>query len=116
MDLVEQQADAFTPELIVEDPRDNSGFLQIQHRASAGGFFYSDYSIGDHVTQGTPIGQILDMLGNCIDEVRCNQTGQIMIGMLIGTSFREENLETMKLVAVPILLQTLGLVAAGFLM
>lgn len=78
LDLVEQQAEAFTPELIVEDPRDNSGFLQIQHRASAGGFFYPDYSIGDHVTQGTQIGQILDVLGNCIDEVRCHQTGQII--------------------------------------
>ena len=36
--------------------------------------------------------------------------------MLIGTSFRQENLETMKLATLPILFQIIVLVSAGFLM
>ena len=45
-----------------------------------------------------------------------NQLGQIIFGMLIGTSFRQENLETMKLATLPILFQIIVLVSAGFLM
>ena len=45
-----------------------------------------------------------------------NQIGQIIFGILIGTSFRQENLETMKLATLPILLQIIILVTAGFLM
>ena len=43
-----------------------------------------------------------------------NQLGQIIFGMLIGTSFRQENLETMKLATLPILFQIIDLVSAGF--
>ena len=45
-----------------------------------------------------------------------NQIGQIIFGILIGTSFHQENLETMKLATLPILLQIVILVTAGFLM
>ena len=45
-----------------------------------------------------------------------NQLGQIIFGMLIGTSFRQENLETLKLATLPILFQIIVLVSVGFLM
>lgn len=60
---------------VVEDPRDNSGHLQVMHPASATGFFEPAVELNERVTAGQVWGRIVDPFGLPIGEVRAAESG-----------------------------------------
>lgn len=64
---------------IVEDNRDQSGFLQIQHPSPCAGYFEPAVSLGDIVKKGQKLGEILDALGEEPVEVLCLDEGLVLM-------------------------------------
>jgi predicted deacylase len=64
---------------IIEDPRDRSGYLQIQHPAPTDGFFSPAIALGDHVQSGQLIGSVVDVLGENKREVMTADAGMVVM-------------------------------------
>ena len=64
---------------VVEDPRDQSGHLQIQHPAPMAGFFDPSVALGDVVRAGDLIGTVCDCLGNRLEPVHADQAGVVLM-------------------------------------
>ncbi|MDA0832500.1 MAG: M14 family metallopeptidase [Planctomycetota bacterium] len=64
---------------IVEDDRDQSGHLQIQHPASVAGYFEPAVTLGDVVRKGDTLGAILDPLGENPVAVNCLDDGLVLM-------------------------------------
>lgn len=65
-------------EHVVEDPRDNSGHLQVMHPAPATGFFEPAVQLNDRVTSGQLWGRIVDPFGLPLGDVRAAETGRAL--------------------------------------
>ena len=61
--ILDREPSAPRVKYVVEDDRDDSGFLQIKHPAPIDGFFEAAAEIGDVVSPGRPLGHIVDPLG-----------------------------------------------------
>ena len=64
---------------IIEDDRDRSGVLQVQHPAPASGFFVPAVELGQDVAHGQTIGRIVDPLGAVLTEVPANEAGVVVM-------------------------------------
>ena len=64
---------------VVEDDRDESGHLQVQHPAPMTGFFEPLVALGDVVTEGQLLGRVVDALGQHTAEVRANDAGIVLL-------------------------------------
>ncbi|MEX0725971.1 MAG: M14 family metallopeptidase [Planctomycetaceae bacterium] len=64
---------------IVEDDRDQSGHLQIQHPAPRAGYFEPAVALGDVVRKGETLGTILDSLGDDPADVACLDDGLVLM-------------------------------------
>jgi predicted deacylase len=64
---------------IIEDDRDRSGVLQVQHPAPAAGFFEPAVELGQEVATGQMIGRIIDALGAVLSEVPANEAGVVVM-------------------------------------
>lgn len=73
--FIDRTAAASDVEHVVEDPRDNSGHLQIMHPAPAAGFFEPAVQLGERITAGQLWGQVVDPFGVPLGEVRAAETG-----------------------------------------
>lgn len=62
-------------EHVVEDPRDNSGYLQVMHPAPSAGFFEAAVQLNELVTAGQVWGRIVDPFGLPIGDVRAAESG-----------------------------------------
>ncbi len=65
-------------EHIVEDDRDQSGHLQIQHPAPADGVFMPKVSLGQVVRRGQPLGVVTDIWGERAIEVPAADDGIVL--------------------------------------
>jgi predicted deacylase len=63
----------------VEDPRDQSGHLQIQHPSLCEGFFEPEVKLGDAVAVGQRLGAVSDTLGGRKEPVFAQQAGIILM-------------------------------------
>lgn len=63
--------------IMVEDPRENSGHLQICNTAPCDGYFEPAVRLGGRVTVGDLLGKVTDALGTRIQEVRSGQAGLV---------------------------------------
>jgi len=64
---------------IVEDPRDNSGHLQIQHPSPMEGFFDPLVELGQPIKQGDRIGTVCDVWGERVETVCATETGIVLM-------------------------------------
>lgn len=64
---------------VVEDPRDRSGFLQIQHPSPIDGFFTPRVKLGKTVRSGRLIGSVVDVLGGREYEVTSAENGIVVM-------------------------------------
>lgn len=78
LEILPDPPEPFEPNHVVEDARDNSGFLQIQNRAPVGGFFQPRVSVDDRVDPGAVIGEILDPTGRSLHTVRSAEAGRVL--------------------------------------
>lgn len=68
-----------TSQLVVEDLRPNSGFMQLNHPAPCEGFFEPAVELGQPVIAGEPLGTVMDLLGERPVEVAANHSGQVIV-------------------------------------
>jgi predicted deacylase len=64
---------------VIEDPRDRSGHLQIQHPAPEGGFFSPAVNLGEQVKTKQIIGSVVDVLGEKKHEVPAADDGFVVM-------------------------------------
>jgi predicted deacylase len=64
---------------VVEDERDRSGHLQVQHPSPADGLFEPAVELGASVRAGDPIGTVSDVFGERVDTVRARETGVVLM-------------------------------------
>ena len=76
--ILSEPPEPFVPKEIVEDPRENSGSLQIQNRAPVGGFFLPRTRLGDAVEQNAVLGEILKPTGQSAYTVRSTTAGRVV--------------------------------------
>jgi predicted deacylase len=65
--------------LVVEDPRPNSGFMQINLPAPCAGFFEPAVGLGQRITRGEPFGTVTDLLGQRRETVPAAQSGRVIV-------------------------------------
>jgi predicted deacylase len=60
---------------VVEDSREESGHLQVQHPSPAAGFFEPAVALGEMVASGQSLGRVLDPLGEVLAEIPAAESG-----------------------------------------
>ncbi len=63
---------------LVEDPREHSGHLQVQHPAPADGFFEPAVALGQFVRQGDCLGAVVDPSGGSAQPIRATHAGMVL--------------------------------------
>ena len=66
-------------EYVLEDDRDNSGHLQINHPTPMSGFFEPAVVLGDEVEKGALIGEVVDHLGDQRHKIHATSSGIIIV-------------------------------------
>jgi predicted deacylase len=77
--MIDRQIPAARIKHFVEDARDHSGHLQIQHPAPMQGFFEPAVKLEQSVNQGDVIGTVCDVLGEKTETVRASESGVILM-------------------------------------
>ena len=62
---------------VVEDNRENAGYMQINYPAPMDGYFKPAVGLGDHVRVGEPLGSVCDVLGDNVVVVPAVQQGLV---------------------------------------
>ena len=62
----------------MEDDRPQAGFLQVQNRARASGFFAPSVGVWDAVQEGQVVGTICDPRGNVRQTVHAPHAGRVV--------------------------------------
>lgn len=65
--------------LVVEDPRPNSGHMQINHPSPLDGFFEPSVRLGQKIQQGEPLGTVSDVLGTQAVTVPAAHSGIVLV-------------------------------------
>lgn len=63
---------------VVEDSREGSGHLQVQHPAPVSGWFEPAVRLGDRVQAGQVWGRVMDAFGDVRGEVRASESGIVL--------------------------------------
>jgi len=79
LEMLRRPAPASRVTHVIEDPRPNSGHLQICHRAPCDGYFHAAVELGQHVAEGTVLGWIEDVLGDSRETVPAAQNGLVLV-------------------------------------
>jgi len=77
--MLERESTESRVEYIVEDPRDQSGYLQIQHPAPQEGFFEQQVELGQRIQKGDCIGLVADILGESNVPVLAQEDGIVLM-------------------------------------
>jgi predicted deacylase len=64
---------------VVEDDREQSGYLQINHPSPSAGFFEPAVTLGQPVEGGQPLGEVLDPLGDAPVSVAAAHSGIVAV-------------------------------------
>jgi predicted deacylase len=64
---------------VVEDDREQSGHLQINHPAPSPGFFEPAVTLGQMIERGQPLGDIVDPLGGATVTVKASHAGIVVV-------------------------------------
>jgi len=63
LEMIHRAPETMRIQHIVEDERDNAGYMQIQNPTPLAGFFEPAVRLGQKIKQGQPIGTVTDVLG-----------------------------------------------------
>jgi predicted deacylase len=64
---------------VIEDDREQSGYLQINHPAPSAGFFEPAVALGQMIDRGQPLGEVLDPLGDAPVSVAAAHSGIVAV-------------------------------------
>jgi predicted deacylase len=73
------RSDSRPAPIIVEDPRSNSGYLQIQHPSPCPGFFEPAVRPGQPVRQGDLLGTVSDPIGRTPVPIAADRAGVVLV-------------------------------------
>src|SRR5690606_26187739 len=79
LEMIEWEKPESKVEFFVEDPRDQSGHLQLNYPAPMTGFFEPNVKLLDEVKIGQPLGTISDILGEQVETIYSNQNGRVIV-------------------------------------
>jgi predicted deacylase len=65
--------------IVIEDPRPQSGHMQVCYPAPSAGCFEAAVELGQAIEAGRPLGRVVDPLGHERHEVLATQTGRIIV-------------------------------------
>ncbi len=63
----------------IEDPRPNSGHMQVCYPSPIAGFFEPAARLGDHIRAGTLVGTVADALGEQVQAIYSRQSGLVLV-------------------------------------
>lgn len=66
-------------EYVIEDDREGSGHLQINHPSPASGFFEPAILLGDEVKKGDLVGEVVDHLGETRAAIHASKSGIVIV-------------------------------------
>ena len=66
-------------ETIVEDPRPNSGHMQVCNLSPISGYFDAEVSLGDKIKVGDPLGTVCDTVGSDRRTIVATQSGIVLV-------------------------------------
>jgi predicted deacylase len=76
--LIEREPPTCAVEHVVEDTREGSGHLQVQHPAPVSGWYEPLARLGDRVAAGEPLGRIADEWGERLADVPASEAGLVL--------------------------------------
>jgi len=79
-------------EIVIEDPRSNSGHMQRCYPAPADGCFEPNVELGQPIAAGQSLGSVVDPLGEERHEVLAEQTGLIIVLRTLSSVRRGDSL------------------------
>lgn len=77
---------------VVEDDRENAGFMQVQNPAPIAGFFEPHVELGQAVRRGDALGTITDLLGSQVETVCSRQDGIVLVLRTFNRVLKGESL------------------------
>jgi predicted deacylase len=77
--MIEDHPWRYTAQIVVEDPRPNSGHLQINNLSPCAGFFETTVQLGQHVRAGDLLGTVSDLLGQDVKPIHSQQNGMVIL-------------------------------------
>jgi uncharacterized protein len=79
LEMIDASVPACRVEHTVEDPRPDSGHMQVCNPSPLTGFFYPAVELGQRVRAGDLLGTVTDVLGAASCEIRSQQTGLVLV-------------------------------------
>jgi predicted deacylase len=77
--MIERRSPPSQVQIVVEDPRPNSGHMQRCYPSPAAGCFETAVELGQQIEIGQPLGWVVDPLGNERHEVLAAQRGRVLV-------------------------------------
>jgi len=77
--MIEREPPADRVEQVIEDPRPQSGHMQVCHPAPMTGFFEPAVSLGERLSQGQLLGRVVDLTGDVRQEVYADRSGIVLV-------------------------------------
>lgn len=79
LNMIDSRLLPIEPKMVVEDPRPNSGHMQICHPSPTNGYFETMVTLGQNVTQGQILGHVVDPLKSSNQPILAQHTGRILV-------------------------------------
>lgn len=79
LEMIDSRPIPKAPEIEVEDPRPESGHMQICHPSPAAGYFEPRVALGQTVFKGDTLGHVLDPLGATPTEIPADRPGRLIV-------------------------------------
>lgn len=76
--MIDEPLEDIPAELVVEDNRPDTGYLQIQTVTRHGGYFQPAVRLAEHVAAGQPLGSVLDVAGRTLEDITAPCTGRVV--------------------------------------
>lgn len=89
--LIERESPTCAVEHIVEDARDESGHLQVQHPAPVSGWYEPLGRLGDRIAAGEPLGRIANEWGEPLADVPACEAGLVLFQRVVPGVARGES-------------------------
>ena len=77
--MIDRPLVAETAQTVVEDPRENSGHLQVCNPAPVDGFFETKVELGQHVAAGTILGTVISLEDSSWHPVMSSHAGRVLM-------------------------------------
>ena len=77
--MLSSSTSASRVQYVIEDDREQSGYLQINHPAPSAGFFQPAVTLGQMIEGGRPLGEVVDPLGDARVSVAAANSGIVAV-------------------------------------